>query len=310
MTEAPGRPAPRIEVHVDAADLATSVAGELITRLGDAQARGEEPQIGLTGGSIAEAVHQELGRMGAGSEVDWGRVVVWWGDERFVAADSDDRNARSARATFLDLLPVDPAKVHEMPSTGDAASVDEAAAAYAAELREHGAGSFEVLMLGLGPDGHIASLFPGYPQLDVDDQVAVGVTDSPKPPPERVSLTLGALNRSRASGSWSAARGRPAPSPGRSPPAPTSTTSRPSGSPARPRRSGSSTGGRRRSSSQAASSRHRVSGRAWTALRDRERTRWPTRQKTMSPDLRRVRRRLRASSRMSLASASERRSFT
>jgi 6-phosphogluconolactonase len=136
--------------------------------------------------------------MGPGSEVDWARVVVWWGDERFVAADSDDRNARSARASFLDLLPVDPAKVHEMPSTGDAGSVDEAAAAYAAELREHGAGSFEVLMLGLGPDGHVASLFPGYPQLDVDDRVAVGVTDSPKPPPERVSLTLGALNRSRS----------------------------------------------------------------------------------------------------------------
>jgi 6-phosphogluconolactonase len=197
VTEVPARPAPRIEVHVDAADLATSVAGELITRLEDAQARGEEPQIGLTGGSMAEAVHQELGRMGPGSEVDWSRVVVWWGDERFVAADSDDRNARSARATFLDLLPVDPAKVHEMPSTDAAGSADDAAAAYSSELREHGAGSFEVLMLGMGPDGHVASLFPGSPQLDVEDRVAVGVTGSPKPPPERVSLTLGALNRSR-----------------------------------------------------------------------------------------------------------------
>jgi 6-phosphogluconolactonase len=198
MTEAPGRPAPRIEVHVDAADLATSVAGELIVRLEDAQARGEEPQIGLTGGSIAEAVHQELGRMGPGSEVDWSRVVVWWGDERYVAADSDDRNARAARAQFLDLLPLDPAKVHEVPAAGDAGSVDEAAEAYSSLLREHGAGLFEVLMLGVGPDGHVASLFPGYPQLDVDDQVAVGVTDSPKPPPERVSLTLAALNRSRS----------------------------------------------------------------------------------------------------------------
>jgi 6-phosphogluconolactonase len=65
-------------------------------------------------------------------------------------------------------------------------------------LREQGAGAFEVLMLGMGPDGHVASLFPGYPQLDVDDPIAVAVTDSPKPPPERVSLTLPALNRSRA----------------------------------------------------------------------------------------------------------------
>ena len=197
MTEVPPRPAPRIEVHVDAADLATSAAGELITRLEDAQARGEEPHIGLTGGSIATAVHQELGRMGPGSGVDWSRVVVWWGDERFVAPDSEDRNAREARELFLDRLPFDPAKVHEMPSTADAGSVDEAAAAYSAELREHGAGAFEVLMLGVGPDGHVASLFPGSPQLDVDDEVAVGVTGSPKPPPERVSLTFGALNRSR-----------------------------------------------------------------------------------------------------------------
>ena len=135
--------------------------------------------------------------MGPRSGVDWSRVVVWWGDERFVAPDSEDRNAREARELFLDRLPFDPAKVHEMPSTAVAGSVDEAAAAYSAELREHGAGAFEVLMLGVGPDGHVASLFPGSPQLDVDDEVAVGVTGSPKPPPERVSLTFGALNRSR-----------------------------------------------------------------------------------------------------------------
>jgi 6-phosphogluconolactonase len=198
MTEPHGRPSPRIEVHVDAADLATSVAGELITRLEDAQARGEEPHIVLTGGSIAEQVHREVGRMGPESEVDWARVVVWWGDERFVAPDSSDRNVRPAHREFLDLLPFDPSKIHEVPSTASASSVDEAAAAYADDLRAHGAGDFEVLMLGVGPDGHVASLFPGRPQLDVDDRIAVGVTESPKPPPERVSLTFGALNRSRS----------------------------------------------------------------------------------------------------------------
>jgi 6-phosphogluconolactonase len=198
MTEVTGSPAPRIEVHVDAADLATSVAGELISRLEDAQARGEEPHIGLTGGTIAVDVHRQLGRMGAASEVDWGRVVLWWGDERFVAPDSADRNAGQARAVLLDVLAFDPAKVHQMPSTADAGSVDEAAAVYAADLRAHGADAFEVLMLGVGPDGHVASLFPGAPQLDVADQIAVGVTDSPKPPPERVTLTFAALNRSRA----------------------------------------------------------------------------------------------------------------
>lgn len=198
MTETPGpAPAPRIEVHEDSDDLATAVAGELIVRIEDAQARGDEPQVGLTGGSIARAVHRELGRMGSGTDVDWKRVVIWWGDERFVAPDSPDRNAAQARADGLDLLDLDPAKVHEMPSTATAGSVDEAADIYTQAIHEHGAGAFEVLMLGVGPDGHVASLFPGSAQLDAD-AVVVGVTDSPKPPPERVSLTFGALNRSRS----------------------------------------------------------------------------------------------------------------
>ncbi len=195
MTE---HPSPRIEVHVDAEDLATAAAGELIARLADAQARGEEPQVALTGGTIADHVHRELARMGPDSEVDWGRVVLWWGDERFVPADSPDRNAGQAMAAFGDRLAFDPAKVHPAPAADEAGSVDEAAAAYSAALKDHGAGAFEVVMLGMGPDGHVASLFPGSPQLDVDDGIAVGVTDSPKPPPERVSLTFGALNRSRS----------------------------------------------------------------------------------------------------------------
>lgn len=190
--------APRVEVHADAAGLATAAAGELLHRLAEAQAAGREPQIALTGGSIAQAVHRELARLSPGSDVDWGRVVVWWGDERFVAPDSPDRNAAPARGDFLDAVGADPAHVHEMPSTDDAPDVEAAAAAYSATLREHGTGEFEVLMLGVGPDGHVASLFPGHPALDVDDRVAVGVTGSPKPPPERVSLTFAALNRSRA----------------------------------------------------------------------------------------------------------------
>jgi 6-phosphogluconolactonase len=187
-----------VEVHPDAATLATSVAGELLARLADAQAAGRVPQIALTGGSIAEAVHREVARLTPGSEVDWSRVVVWWGDERFLAPEDPERNAGQARTAFLDSVGIDPAHVHEMPSTANAADVAEGAAAYSSELREHGSGEFEVVMLGMGPDGHVASLFPGHAALDVDDRVAVGVTDSPKPPPGRISLTFGALNRSRS----------------------------------------------------------------------------------------------------------------
>jgi len=190
-------PENRIEVHEGPEALATSVAGELLSRLADAQSAGHTPQIALTGGSIADAVHREIARLTSGSQVDWGRVVVWWGDERFVEPDSEDRNALQARRAFLDAVGVDPAHVHEMPSTADADDVEAAAASYSSTLREHGRGEFDVMMLGVGPDGHIASLFPGRAELDLEDRIAVGVVESPKPPPLRVSLTLPALNRSR-----------------------------------------------------------------------------------------------------------------
>ena len=189
-------PEPRIEVHEDAAALATAVAGELLSRLADAQAGGGVPHISLTGGTIAEAIHREIARLSPASDVDWSRVVVWFGDERFVGPDDPDRNAGQARAAFLDA--VGATQAHPMPSTADAADVDEGAASYAETLREHGAGEFDVMMLGIGPDGHIASLFPGFAQLDVDDALAVGVTGSPKPPPERISLTFEALRRSKS----------------------------------------------------------------------------------------------------------------
>jgi 6-phosphogluconolactonase len=191
---------PRIEVHDDRAALAAAVAGALVSRLSAAQARGRRPAIALTGGSVADVVHHELVRLSArGDEaVAWAGVDFWWGDERFVPRDSSERNALAARSAFLDPGGADPARVHEMGSSDDFATVAEAAAAYGRELRTHGGGGFEVVMLGVGPDGHVASLFPGHPALDTDDDIAVAVTDSPKPPPERISLTLPALNRTRA----------------------------------------------------------------------------------------------------------------
>lgn len=165
-----------------------------------AQGRGETPNVALTGGTIAEVVHRQIAQravLGAPDRaVDWDQVVFWWGDERFVAPDSADRNARDAREAFLDV--VGATQVHEVPSTADADDVDEAAAAYGDLVRATGRGDFDLVMLGMGPDGHVASLFPGSPLLDVEDRVAVAVTGSPKPPPERVSLTFAALNRTRA----------------------------------------------------------------------------------------------------------------
>lgn len=187
-----------IRRHDDADLLVGDVASALLDRLEAAQARGEVPQVGLTGGTIADALHRELARRAQDSAVDWSRVVFWWGDERFVEAGSPDRNARQAREALLDHVDVDPANVHEVPASDAVATAEDAATAYSEALREHGAGFFEVLMLGIGPDGHCASLFPGHPALRATDAIAVAVHDSPKPPPDRVSLTFEAMERCRA----------------------------------------------------------------------------------------------------------------
>ena len=192
------QPHPDVRRHDDADLLVGDVASALLDRIEAAQGRGEVPQVGLTGGSIAEALHRELARRAPDSSVDWSRVVFWWGDERFVPSDSPDRNAGQARADLLNHVPVDPAHVHEVPASDQVASAEEAAEAYSAAMREHGAGFFEVLMLGIGPDGHCASLFPGHPGLQARDAIAVAIHDSPKPPPDRVTLTFEAMERCRA----------------------------------------------------------------------------------------------------------------
>jgi 6-phosphogluconolactonase len=189
---------PEVLVHPSSDALAESVAGRLADRLADAQAAGRVPSVALTGGTVAARIHAALVPASRG-RVDWARVDVWWGDERYLAADDPERNARQAADALLDHVDVAPERVHPMPaSDGGHASVEDAAAAYDDELRASGTGVFDVVMLGVGPDGHVASLFPGFPQLDVADAIAVPVTGSPKPPPERVSLTFGALNRTRA----------------------------------------------------------------------------------------------------------------
>jgi 6-phosphogluconolactonase len=189
----------RIEVLSDAGALARRVAGELVAFLSGVQAAGRAPSVALTGGSIADAIYQAVAALETGEDgpsVDWSRVDFWWGDERYVPADSSDRNDRSAGLDLLDRVGVDPARVHAMPAADEAhPDLEAAAASYDHLVRSREPGDFDLVLLGLGPDGHVASLFPGFPQLDVDDRIAVAVTGSPKPPPERISLTFAALNQ-------------------------------------------------------------------------------------------------------------------
>ncbi|MDP3969544.1 MAG: 6-phosphogluconolactonase [Nocardioides sp.] len=189
---------PDVRIHPDGDALAAAAAQSFVERLAVAQARGELPHVVLTGGGIAATFHRAVLACSDTVPVDWAKVAFWWGDERFVAADDPQRNAGQARSDLLDHLPVDPAHVHEVPASDGAADVEAAATAYAEQLEAHGPESFEVVLLGLGPDGHVASLFPDHPQVGLTGRRTAAVTDSPKPPAERVTLTLETLNRAEA----------------------------------------------------------------------------------------------------------------
>lgn len=180
--------------HDDAAALAGDVASAFLALLEEVQAAGGVPSVVLTGGTIADLVHREIARRSADSTVDWARVEWWWGDERYVPLDSADRNAGQARMALLNHVGIDPDRVHEMPAD-DGTPLEVAAARHEALLRAHPGPRYDLVMLGIGPDGHVASLFPGHPALSVTDRAVLGVPDSPKPPPARITLTLPELNR-------------------------------------------------------------------------------------------------------------------
>jgi 6-phosphogluconolactonase len=188
-----------VVVHADAALLAEAAAARLVTRLVDAQATRGRAHVVVTGGGVGTATLKALANTPARDAVDWSAVDVWWGDERFLPTGDPDRNETQARDALLDHVPLDPARVHPMPALGEpwGDDVDAAAAAYAEELRAAarpeerlGVPTFDVVMLGVGPDGHVASLFPEHPALHEADRTVVGVRGSPKPPPVRISLTM------------------------------------------------------------------------------------------------------------------------
>ena len=186
-----------IRILPNADEVAHAVAEELVTRLAAVQAEGRVPSVVLTGGTVANMIYRAAAALPS-AHVDWMQVDFWWGDERYVPADSTDRNDRAAELDLLDVVVVDPARVHAMPAADEVhLDVASAAAEYGDLVRTHGSGLFDLVLLGVGPDGHVASLFPGFTQLDVDDDIAVAVTGSPKPPPERITLTFSALNRTR-----------------------------------------------------------------------------------------------------------------
>lgn len=188
-------------VHPDPRSLARATAARLVLALVDAQAVREQVHIAVSGGSVGTDVLGAVAESELLDLVDLSTVHVWWVDERFVPTGDADRNDRQAADALFSRIPLPAENLHPMPASDEVGSLAEAGERYAAELARFAAEGeaqpvFDVVLLGMGPDGHIASLFPGHDSLE-----AAGVTiveaDSPKPPPERVSLTLGSINTAR-----------------------------------------------------------------------------------------------------------------
>ena len=175
------------EIWPDADALAQAIADRVVARLADVQRQGRTPSIVLTGGTIAIAAYERI----TAGDVDWTAVDFYWGDERFVPSGHADRNDQQARDSFLTRLGVPEERIHAMPAHGCELSMAEAADEYATTLPD---APFDLVLHGVGPDGHIASLFPGFPQVGETARRAVEVLDSPKPPPQRISLTYPAVN--------------------------------------------------------------------------------------------------------------------
>jgi 6-phosphogluconolactonase len=188
-------------VHPDKGSLAGSVAARFLTTVTDTIDEFGYATVVLTGGSMGIAVLKAVRKSKARKSIDWNRVHFWWGDERWLPRGDAERNETQAREALLDHLDIDGSTIHAFPASDDGLDLDEAAELYSQQLRDsglHGAEypPFDITFLGVGPDGHVASLFPERGGIREREKTVVAVRNSPKPPPERLSLTLPVLNSS------------------------------------------------------------------------------------------------------------------
>ncbi|MEZ0049745.1 6-phosphogluconolactonase [Mycobacterium sp. MAA66] len=188
-----------IETYADADALVTAAGDRLVSAIDSAVAERGVAYIVLTGGGTGIKLLKHVG----GHPIDWSKVHLFWGDDRFVPADDAERNIKQAREALLDSIDIPAGNIHAMAASdgefGD--DIDAATAAYERELTVVGNGAptpqFDVHLMGMGGEGHVNSLFPHSPAVRETARYVVAVTDSPKPPPRRITLTLPAVHRSR-----------------------------------------------------------------------------------------------------------------
>ena len=179
----------------DAESVAERAAAAIVRRLERARSERGEAHLALSGGTTPGRAYELL----AAADLSWEGVEIWFADERCVGAEDPESNHRLAAETLLAPAAVPSERVHRME--GELGPEQGASRYGEAIARRLGAGVpvLDVIVLGIGPDGHVASLFPGAPQLDAgQDAVCLGVSDSPKPPPQRITLSLAVLRAARS----------------------------------------------------------------------------------------------------------------
>lgn len=192
---------PELIIQATPEGLATDVAVRAVATLARAQQNRGRAALALTAGSIMEQVWSAIAAAPLRDTVDWSRVDVFWADERYVPAGSADRNDAPASRLLFSHPPFKAARLYPMPaSDGPYANLDDAAAGYAEQLSDARRPDdpdelphFDVLLLGVGPDGHCASLFPEHPSAYDESGTVIAVRNSPKPPPLRISLSFQGL---------------------------------------------------------------------------------------------------------------------
>lgn len=191
-----------VQTFPDSENLVEAAGQRLIQAIDNAVAARGQALIVLTGGGNGIALLRYLGA--SGPRIDWSKIHLFWGDERYVSEEDDERNDKQARAALLDHVDIPPGQVHPMAaSDGEfGTDLDAAALAYEQVLAANAAlgeraPNFDVHLLGMGPEGHVNSLFPHTAAVRETTRLVVPVEDSPKPPPQRITLTLPAIQRSR-----------------------------------------------------------------------------------------------------------------
>jgi 6-phosphogluconolactonase len=195
----------RLCTLADAEAVAQRTAREIAQQLEQARAERGVAHVALSGGTTPERTHEVL----AGTIEEWGGIEVWFADERCVGPEDPQSNYLMVRKTLLERIATAPPAVHRMegelgPKLGAERYAEELRArVLPGDLPTPPAGGphlpiLDVVVLGIGPDGHVASLFPGAPTLEAGEEaVCLGVRNSPKPPPERITLSLAVLRAAR-----------------------------------------------------------------------------------------------------------------